>query len=134
MSAGLGLFVAFHVGRLGLAEHPQELGILAQVHPLHLVLDQTSGESHPTNIVTGVSLDSYPVTTLERNMGAVAVKAAAGVLEEHLDKVKVIVGDVIKPVVAGEVATPHICVSARAAACTGIALHAGISSLLGKFR
>ena len=56
----------------------------------------------------GTGLDSHPVALLEGDVGAVTVEAATGVLEEHLNNVKVIVGHIIKPVGAGEVAASDI--------------------------
>ena len=102
------MLVTLHVGRFGLAEDAQDFGILAQVHTLHLVLDQTACEAHAADVMPGVGLDSYPVTLLERDVGAVAVEATARVLEEHLDNVKIIVGHIVKPVGAGEVTAPDI--------------------------
>jgi hypothetical protein len=55
-----------------------------------------------------VGFYGHPVTLFERNVCAVAVKAATGVLEEYLDNLKIIVGHIIKPVGAGEVAASDI--------------------------
>ena len=124
--ACLGLLIALHVSRLGLAEDAQYLGILAQVHTLHLVLDQTPGKTHATDIVTWIGLDSDPVTALERDVGAVAVEASTCVLEEHLDNFKVIVGYIFKPVGAGEVTASDVI---GTLALTSAALGTGVSAL-----
>ena len=106
--ASLSLLITFHIGRLGFAEYTQYLGILAQVHTLHLVLNQTSCETYPANVMSRIGFDSHPITLLEGDVGAVAVKAATGILEEHLDNVKVIVRHIIEPVGAGEVAAADV--------------------------
>ena len=106
--AGLGLLIAFHVGRLGLAEDAQYLGILAQVHTSHLVLDQASCEPHATDVVARVGLNSHPIALFQGDVGTVAVETAPRVLEEHLNDVEIVVGHIVKPIGAGEVATADI--------------------------
>ena len=124
---GLGLLVAFHIRRFGLAEDAQYLSVFTQVHALHLVLDQTARESHTTDVVPGVGLDGHPVALLEGDVGAVAVESAARVLEEHLDNVKLIVGHLGEPVGAREVASPQV-VSAGTTASASTTLHAGVGT------
>jgi hypothetical protein len=62
-------------------------------------------------------------------MGTVAVEATSRVLEEHLDNIEVVVGDIVKPVGAREVATSDVTIRAASTTSAGTTIHGRVGYL-----